>query len=226
MPDDLLGQAAASSGIDADYLARVMRIESGGNPNARTGSYRGLFQLSPSEFNKYGGGNIYNAADNARAFANKQAQENAAFRARYGRDPTPGESYLIHQQGAGGYHAHVSSPNELAWRNMATTAEGQQKGAGWARQAIWGNVPDNLKRQYGSVDNITSQQFMDLWRNKVEGGAPATFDERYAAASAPSPATADYRSMVARAARYANPAAQTDLQWSPMQIPRFAINAQ
>jgi hypothetical protein len=51
---------------------------------------------------------------------------------------------------------------------MFKTGEGQQKGAGWAKKAIWGNVPDDMKSQFGSVDNVTSQDFLNLWQHKVE----------------------------------------------------------
>ena len=45
---------------------------------------------------------------------------------------------------------------------------------GWSKLAIWGNVPDQDKARFGSVDNITSQDFMNLWRAKVMGGNGAT----------------------------------------------------
>ena len=73
---------------------------------------------------------------------------------------------MAHQQGAGGAAAHLSNPNQPAWKSMASTAEGQQKGEAWAKQAIWGNVPDDLKARYGSVDNMTSKQFTDMWKER------------------------------------------------------------
>jgi hypothetical protein len=163
--------AASAAGVDPDLMDRIARIESGGNPNAVTGSYKGLFQLSDNEFAKHGGGNIFNAADNSLAYANKLKAETAAFENKYGRQPTATEIYLTHQQGQGGFDAHNANPNRPAWQNMFSTAEGRQKGEAWAKKAIWGNVPDQLKPLFGSVDNITSQQFVDLWRSKVEGGA-------------------------------------------------------
>jgi hypothetical protein len=152
-------------------LARIKQIESGGDPYARTGSYHGLYQLSVPEFEKYGGGDIYNAEDNERAATRKFEAEEARFRNKYGRSPTSTEVYMTHQQGEGGFNAHYSNPDGLAWQNMAGTLEGRQKGAGWARQAICGNVPDDVKAQFpGGVDSLTSKQFMDLWGRKVEGG--------------------------------------------------------
>ncbi len=169
----ILSNLADQYGFSPETLDRYVQIESGGNPNARTGSYKGLFQLSDSEFNKYGGGNIYDTADNARAGVAKLASERDGFINQYGRDPTPTELYLIHQQGPAGFAAHYGNPDQPAWQSMASTGEGKQKGEAWAKAAIWGNVPDSQKAQFGDVNNITSQQFMDLWRNKVEGGQPA-----------------------------------------------------
>jgi len=57
---------------------------------------------------------------------------------------------------------------------MLATGEGQQKGEAWAKKAIWGNIPDSEKAKFGSVDNVTSRDFMALWKGKVEGrGATA-----------------------------------------------------
>ena len=162
-------QAGLSAGLSpalAGYMPRYVHIESGGNPNARTGSYTGVLQMGPDEIKKYGGNDI-NAG--AKMYADKAQW----FSQKYGRDPTPTELYMVNQQGQGGLAAHMANPSGAAWRNMAGTAEGQQKGDAWAKQAIWGNVPDDLKGNYpGGVDSMTSQQFMDMWRNKVEQGQP------------------------------------------------------
>jgi hypothetical protein len=62
----------------------------------------------------------------------------------------------------------MRNPQGSAWVNMWSTREGQQKGPYWARQAVWGNIPDSQKKLYGNVDNVTSGSFMDLWKNKIE----------------------------------------------------------
>lgn len=167
----ILGDAADREGLDADYLDRIMRIESGGKPTARTGSYRGLFQMGPDEWRRYGGGrNIYDPVANTNAAAAMMADQRRAFTQKYGRPPDPTETYMIHQQGSGGLDAHLANPDAPAWQNMLSTGEGRRNGANWARRAIWGNVPDDLKGRYGNVNNITSAQFInDVWRPKVEG---------------------------------------------------------
>jgi hypothetical protein len=172
----LFDEATKQYGLEPDWLSTFARIESGYNPRVRTGSYKGLFQLSDGEFGKHGGqGDIYDPRSNTFAAAAKLRRERDAFEAKYGRRPTAADIYLIHQQGEGGAAAHWSNPNLPAWQNMYSTAEGRQKGPGWAKQAIWGNVPNDVKAKYGSVDNLTSRDFVDLWTQKVArfgGGAP------------------------------------------------------
>jgi hypothetical protein len=158
---------AGSAPIDDRLMHAVKMIESGGKPHAHTGSYKGLYQLSDSEFSRYGGqGDIYDPAENTRVAKLKLADERDELSRKLGRPVTPEEVYLAHQQGVGGATAHLTHPDQPAWQSMASTGEGRQKGERWARQAIWINVPDDMKSRFGSVDNITSQQFADLWREK------------------------------------------------------------
>ncbi|MDH2400457.1 hypothetical protein QCM77_10980 [Bradyrhizobium sp. SSUT18] len=166
--NDEVDRAASIAGLDPALLRGVIRIESSGNPTAVKGSYKGLGQLSDDQFQKYGGGDIFNARDNLRATARKLANEAGEFEQRYGRLPTPAEMYLTHQQGVGGFAAHTANPDRPAWQNMLSTKEGQQKGEGWAKAAIWGNIPDRDKQQFGSVENVTSRQFTQLWERKVD----------------------------------------------------------
>lgn len=172
---DAIARAAGRYGLDPEVLRRFAIIESSGEPGPKsnTGSYKGLFQLSVDEFSKRGGKDIYDPYDNANVAAAKLKDEAAAFEAKYGRSATPSDLYMIHQQGAGGYAAHLANPNALAWQNMASTAEGRQKGEGWAKQAIWRNIPDTMKARFGSVDNVTSQDFTRMWAGIVNGGATA-----------------------------------------------------
>jgi Transglycosylase SLT domain len=165
--------------VDPNLLRRIMHLESGGDPNINTGSYHGLFQLSRSEFKKYGGtGDIYDPEANTRAAVNKISAETAAFRQQYGREPTPTEIYLTHQQGQAGLAAHQANPDAPAWQNMYSTAEGRSRGQSWARQAIWGNIPSDMKSMFpAGVDSISSRQFMDLWQHKVAGTTPTNMPQ-------------------------------------------------
>lgn len=181
--NDAINTAAEKYDVDPSVLATFARIESSGRAGVKTGSYKGLFQLSDGEFRKYGGeGNIYDPADNADAAAQKLKFEAQQFEASYGRAPSVLDLYMIHQQGEGGYAAHMANPERPAWENMASTAEGQQKGDKWAKMAIWGNIPNDVKKRFpGGVESVTSADFIELWGEKVRrlGGtsaAPASDD--------------------------------------------------
>lgn len=160
--------AVEKSGLPESVIRAYVGIESGGNPRNQTGSYLGLLQLSQDEFRKHGGtGNIFDPVANAEAGSRMLRARSDQFVAQHGRQPTAGELYLIHQQGEGGAAAHWRNPDAPAWQNMHSTGEGQRKGPEWAKQAIWRNVPTDVRQQFGSVDNITSRQFTDLWNQKV-----------------------------------------------------------
>jgi hypothetical protein len=55
------------------------------------------------------------------------------------------------------------------------TGEGRQKGERWAKAAVWGNIPDQYKATFGSVDNVTSRDFINMWAAKYGGGAQPEF---------------------------------------------------
>lgn len=166
--DDIIDKHAKRVGLDPEYMKRIMKIESGGDPGNKTGSYKGLFQLDEKEFKKHGGGiNVYDPEENTMAAANMFAQQKLEFKERYGRDPKPIDMYMIHQQGKAGYSAHMANPDRPAWENVR-----QYYGSdAVAKKAIWGNVPDKDKAKFGSVENVSSSQFVnDVWAGRVEGG--------------------------------------------------------
>ena len=181
--DTTTGAPAGGQGVTPQLMESIKQIESSGNPNAVKGQYKGLYQLSDAQFAKYGGqGSIFDPAENTRVAKLVIADEAKNLSSALGRPVTASEIYMAHQQGAAGAAAHLSNPNQPAWKSMASTAEGQQKGEAWAKQAIWGNVPDDLKARYGSVDNMTSKQFTDMWK---ERGAQHGLTDAPAAAAAP-----------------------------------------
>jgi hypothetical protein len=156
--------ASQKHGINPDAMRAFARIESGGRPEQQTGSYKGLFQLSDREFKKHGGsGDIFNPEANAMAAGAKLKAEAGQFERYWKRPPTAAEVYMIHQQGVGGSLAHWKNPDQPAWKNMHSTAEGQQKGEAWAKKAIWGNIPASEKAKFGSVENVPGRAFTDMW---------------------------------------------------------------
>ena len=197
----ILDNVAQMFNLPRELFHAFAKIESNYRPNAQTGRYKGVFQLSSSEYKRYGGerGKIFDPKSNAVAFARKTQAESATFAQSYGRAPTMADLYMRHQQGIGGSAAHMANPQELAWKNMYSTAEGRQKGPGWSKKAIWGNLTPEAKKQFGNVNNVTSADFMQFWGNRVEqlGGkqpdasrprmrAPDVDTKRYAEAVTPS----------------------------------------
>jgi hypothetical protein len=178
-PVEEIKRAADAFGLDANFMKAVAKIESGFNPTQRTGSYIGLFQLSKYEFGKFGFGDILNPRDNAVAAAYKVITEGILFEWITHRKPDLSDLYLIHQQGWEGAAEHISQPNRLAWKSMCATGEGREKGEKWCRRAIWGNTLPVLKREWKSVENVTSEKFVGMWRGRV-----AEFYTKYVATAA------------------------------------------
>jgi len=167
-PVEEIKHATDALGIDYNFMKAVAKIESDFDPKQRTGSYIGLFQLSKSEFSKYGSGDILNPRDNAMAAAYKFVSEAALFEVMTRKKPTFSDLYLIHQQGWEGAAEHVSHPQQIAWKSMCATREGLAKGERWCKRAIWGNTLPAVKREWKSVDSLTSAAFVAMWRDRVD----------------------------------------------------------
>jgi Transglycosylase SLT domain len=168
--NEAIEQASERYGVPESALRAFAAIESGGRAHVSTGSYHGVFQLSHGEFRKYGGrGSIFDVRQNTDAAARKLRAEIDLFDQRNGRGPTAVELYLMHQQGIYGAALHLSEPDDPAWQNMHQTGEGKKRGAGWARKAIWGNVPSDERARFpAGVESITSRQFIEIWTRKME----------------------------------------------------------
>jgi hypothetical protein len=167
-PVQEIERAAEAFGVDANFMKAVAKIESDFNPRERTGSYIGLFQLSKSEFSEYGSGDILNPRDNAMAAAYKFVTEAALFEAITHMELTFANLYLIHQQGWEGAAEHLSHPQQIAWKSICATHEGMAKGERWCKRAIWGNTLPAVKREWKSVDRLTSGAFVAMWRDRVD----------------------------------------------------------
>lgn len=181
----VLARVASEHGLPLDVMMRFAGIESTFNPRAKTGSYKGLYMLSREEFKRHGSGDIFNAEDNARAFARILKRNANLYERQTGHTATGQILYLMHQQGTEGGVSHLANPNNLAWINMYNTSEGRRKGKAWAKKAIWGNVPASAKREFKKVENVTSQQFTNMWNARYEregyrgaGSTAVAFDSR------------------------------------------------
>jgi len=173
--EDAIAKVAKEEGVEANipFLRRTAWIESSGRADADryTGhSYKGLYQHDIREW-KSSDGDIYNAEDSTRAFVRRWKQQNQDFARDYGRFPDEGDQYLMHNQGTGGYRNHLNNPNRLAWQNMYNTFEGRQKGVGWAKAAIWQNLPSDIygdeSQRRAAANRMSSAEFVDMWKTKV-----------------------------------------------------------
>src|SRR5215468_5812408 len=182
-PIEEIKRASDAFGLDFNYMKAVAKIESGFDPKQRTGSYIGLFQLSKYEFNKFGSGQIRDPRDNSVAAAYKLITEGILFELVTHRKPTLSDLYLIHQQGWEGAAEHISKPGRIAWKSMCATSEGMEKGEKWCKRAIWKNTLPAIKKAWKSVDNLTSEAFVGMWRARV-----AEFRTKYMATAAAGPA--------------------------------------
>lgn len=136
------------SGGAGDYFGKLAQVESGGKADAvsPTGA-RGVYQFMPSTWAQYGQGNINDPAAQNAAVQRLTADNRTALTQALGREPTAGELYLAHQQGAGGAIKLLSNPG-------ATPAE-----LGLAR-----NVAVN-----GGNPNAPAAQFTQKWTSKFDG---------------------------------------------------------
>lgn len=136
--------------LPAGFLARIRQIESAGGRNTynpKSGA-AGDFQFIPSTARQYGLKDPYDLNQAADA-ASRLTRDNADFlRQRLGRDPTAGELYLAHQQGAGGAYKLLSNPD---------TPAGQLVGA---KAVAWN----------GGDPNAPAFQFASKWLSKFDDG--------------------------------------------------------
>jgi hypothetical protein len=173
-PMEEIKLASKAFGLDPTFMAAVAKVESDFDPNQRTGSYIGLFQLSHYEFDRYGSGDITNVRDNSIAAAYKFITAAILFEIDTHKKATLDDLYLIHQQGWQGAAEHVGHPERIAWQSMCATDEGHDKGEKWCKRAIWQNTLPTVKSVWKSVDNLTSGAFMRMWHDRI-----AMFYSRY-----------------------------------------------
>jgi hypothetical protein len=166
-PRDEIRQAASLYNVDLAMMMSIAKVESNFNPRARTGSYKGLVQLSDYEFKKYGDGSIWDARDNARAAAHMFLVQAEKFKWALGHYPDYAERYIVHQQSIEGAIEHYTHPERVAWQSMCATDEGVLKGEQWCRKAIWRNLLPQWKRTFGSVEKLSSGDFVSLWTGRI-----------------------------------------------------------
>ena len=136
-------RAADAFDVDVNFMKAVAKIESDFNPKNRTGSYVGLFQLSKSEFSKYGSGDILSPRDNAMAAAYKFANEAALGRSRRTRQPSAADRLEVDVRNPGG---RVEGRTMVQARDLGQHAAGSQTRMDVGRPPHLGRVRDDVAR--------------------------------------------------------------------------------
>ena len=171
--------------LSPEHMQTMAEVESHDNPalHDKGSQYKGLYQLNDTEFRKYGGtGDIYDYEQNYGAASRKMIAEGQRAQDILGRELTPVEQYMVHQQGLAGTLAHLANPDELAWKNFQSASGRSDEGA---KKAIWDNLSDEMKAQFGNdVNNITSRDFINLWNEQ--------YADKAVAAGLPRPGTGGY----------------------------------
>jgi Transglycosylase SLT domain len=101
-------------GFSPSGLARTIRIESGGNPNAVNGNAVGLGQFMPAAWDQFGQGDRRDPAQSILATQRYAAANAQTLKGTLGREPTDAELYLAHQQGPGGAAKLLANPDARA----------------------------------------------------------------------------------------------------------------
>jgi hypothetical protein len=134
----LFAENEAKHSLPQGYLARAAQIESNFNPSAKNpnSSAGGIFQFIDSTARQYGLRNRFDPVE-ATAAAARLAADNRDFLARrLGREPSAGELYLAHQQGAGGAAKLLANPDALASSVVGNAAARLNRGAGMTAGAF------------------------------------------------------------------------------------------
>ena len=156
----IIAEEARKAGIDPSIMLAMAHIETGGSFNERAknpgSSASGLFQFMKGTRGRYGldGNTVFDARKNAAAGARMLNENRAFFRKRFGREPSAGELYLMHQQGAGGASALLSNPNALAIDVLTRAHNGNRR------------LAAEIIRKNGGRMDMTAGQFSSRWVNK------------------------------------------------------------
>jgi hypothetical protein len=143
-------QLEQQGGLPQGYFRRLAEIESSLNPEARNpnSTASGLFQLLRDTAQEYNVQNPNDPMDATQGVARYTAVSLPALQQALGRQPTGGELYLAHQQGATGAVNLLRNPDQLA-------------------SAVVG--ADEVRLNGGDPETMTAGAFADLWIGEFEG---------------------------------------------------------
>ena len=142
-------RAGEAHGVDPGVLSVIASLESSFDPNAQNpnSSAGGLFQFIDGTAAQYGVANRFDVDQAADAGARFTRDNMSTLATALGRQPTVGEIYLAHQQGAqGAINLLTAGPR------LASSVVG--------REAV--------RLNGGDPDTMSAQDFANLWIRKAE----------------------------------------------------------
>lgn len=144
-----IARAGDAHGVDPGVLSVIASLESSFNPNAQNpnSSAGGLFQFIDGTAAQYGLANRFDVDQAADAGARFTRDNISTLSTALGRQPTVGEIYLAHQQGAQGAINLLTAPAPM----LASAVVG--------REAV--------RLNGGNPDTMTARDFAGLWINKA-----------------------------------------------------------
>jgi hypothetical protein len=162
MPTTVTGdiaKAARDVGVDPQTLQRIAELESSGNPaavNPKNPDAVGLFQITAGTAAQYGLDDRTDPKASAQTAAELMKDNANVLRAKLGRDPTPAELYLAHQQGATGAAALLSHPDQSAVEALTP---------------VYGSAAKAEKRilDNGGTSGMSAAAFTNMWSAKFGG---------------------------------------------------------
>lgn len=165
-------RAAGASEDRIRYALGAGQIESGYSPDVISGARRssagaaGLFQFMPSTWQKmYGTRDVdTDIAAQIRAFQEFTDRNAGTFRSNMGREATPEELYLMHQQGAAGSMALLRAGSGSALDALTSVYGGD---VSKARSAITGN---------GGRADMTADELVELIERKFRAASAKVGD--------------------------------------------------
>lgn len=144
---------AIPGGYSPQGAANVVRVESGGNPNAGAGtSHEGLTQFGDPAWAQYGQGSRRDPFQSIMAAQRYAAANRPILEAHIGRPATDADLYMAHQQGPGGAVKLLTNPNVRAGSLVGDAA-------------IRGN---------GGDPNAPASAFTNMWTLKFGGNGLPT----------------------------------------------------
>jgi hypothetical protein len=164
--DGAISNASKNNNVNEQDMRAVAMMESGGNPNAvsSTGA-AGLYQFTGGTAGTYGVNNRFDPNANADAGA-KLWKDNQDSLSKRGIEPTAENTYLAHQQGAGGASEIIRASegkgalSDDMKKRMAVNVGGAQR-------------PGESDQEYAQRFRAANAKHFNDAKSRANGGAPA-----------------------------------------------------